>query len=302
MYVKIRSDGAIGIARGSEGEAEIAIGYGEAHMIAAALEKLAQTARSYKQTYKKTTDIGAGNRIDFERSEDGVVTIIGDGQRYICSESEVRELAKMLQKLPPIETKPASDYVDKMPRRGDFCISVRNNQDSLTMTLPEAALVRTAIAASLNGRYYEEHITMSERVVSVLRSSNLKWSISSDSNAVKFTAYEVETLLNGFNNAILDVIMDNVKSLGSDDIADIRVKSHIQRMEQDTAKALEEYKNAGNVVRELTKRTKKILGTSMDADMRVQEFVKMCQFVHKSVDPKFRDPLFKLFSTVFVPG
>ena len=127
MYVKIRSDGAIGIARGSEGAAEIAIGYGEAHMIAAALEKLAQTARSYKQTYKKTTDVGAGNRIDFEHSESGIITIAGDGQKYVCSEPEVRKLAKMLQKLPPIETKPASDYVDKTPAKGEFCISVRNS-------------------------------------------------------------------------------------------------------------------------------------------------------------------------------
>ena len=301
MYVKIRSDGAIGIARGSEGDSEIAIGYGEAHMIAAALEKLAQTARNYKQAYKKTTDVGAGNRIDFERTEDGVITITGDGQRYICEEPEIRDLAKMLKKLPPIETKPASDYVDKIPKHGDFCISVSNNQASLSLTLPEAALVKTSIAASLNGRYYEEHI-VGERELRVLRSSNLKWEISAEENSVKFTAYEVEALLNGLNSAILDVIMDNVKSLGSDDIADIRVKSHIQRMEQDTAKALAESKDAKNIVRELTKRTKKILGTSMDADLRMQEFVKMCQYVHKSVDPRHRIPLFKLFSTVFVAG
>ena len=301
MYVKIRSDGAIGIARGSEGNSEIAIGYGEAHMIAAALEKLAQTARNYKQTYKKTTDVGAGNRIDFERTEAGVITITGDGQRYICEEPEIRDLAKMLKKLPPIETKPASDYVDKIPKHGDYCISVSNNQASLSLTLPEAALVKTSIAASLNGRYYEEHI-VGERELRVLRSSNLKWEISAEENSVKFTAYEVEALLNGLNNAILDVIMDNVKSLGSDDIADIRVKSHIQRMEQDTAKVLEESKYAKNVVRELTKRTRKILGTSMDADLRMREFVKMCQYVHKSIDPRYRAPLFKLFSTVFVAG
>jgi hypothetical protein len=301
MYVKIRSDGAIGIARGSEGDSEIAIGYGEAHMIAAALEKLAQTARNYKQTYKKTTDVGAGNRIDFERTEAGVITITGDGQRYICEEPEIRDLAKMLKKLPPIETKPASDYVDKIPKHGDYCISVSNNQASLSLTLPEAALVKTSIAASLNGRYYEEHI-VGERELRVLRSSNLKWEISAEEASVKFTAYEVEALLNGLNSAILDVIMDNVKSLGSDDIADIRVKSHIQRMEQDTAKALVESKDAKNIVRELTKRTKKILGTSMDADLRMQEFVKMCQYVHKSVDPRHRIPLFNLFSTVFVAG
>ena len=73
-------------------------------------------------------------------------------------------------------------------------------------------------------------------------------------------------------------------------------------MEQDTAKALAESKDAKNIVRELTKRTRKILGTSMDADLRMQEFVKMCQYVHKSVDPRYRIPLFKLFSTVFVAG
>jgi hypothetical protein len=300
MYVKIRSDGAIGIARGSEGAAEIAIGYGEAHMIAAALEKLAQTARSYKQAYKKTTDVGAGNRIDFERSESGVITITGDGQKYICSESEIRKLAKMLQKLPPIDTKPASDYVEKTSAKGQFCISVRNNQNTITLTLPEAALVKTSIAASLDGRYFEEHLKIGERLLSILRSSNLKWEISDGSNTVKFTAYEVEALLNGFNSAILDVIMDNVKSFGSDDIADIRVKSHIQRIERDTAKILEENKSAKSFVKELTKRTKKVLGTNIDANLRMDEFVKMCLYVQKKIEPQYLESVFSLFSSVFI--
>ena len=64
MYVKIRTDGAVGIGKGTEGSAEITLGYGEAHMIAAALDKLAQTARSYKQIYKKTTDVGGGHKIE----------------------------------------------------------------------------------------------------------------------------------------------------------------------------------------------------------------------------------------------
>jgi hypothetical protein len=92
LYVKIRKDGAVGIGKGTEGRAEITLGYGEAHMIAAALEKLAQTARNYKQTYKKTTDVGGGNRIDFERAEDGTITVSGDSQTYFLTESEVRSL------------------------------------------------------------------------------------------------------------------------------------------------------------------------------------------------------------------
>ncbi|MGY5875719.1 MAG: hypothetical protein RTU30_08235, partial [Candidatus Thorarchaeota archaeon] len=199
----IRRDGAIGIGRGTEGLREIAIGYGEAHMIAAALEKLAQTARSYKQTYKKTTDVGAGNKIDFERSADGVVTLIGDGHSYFCTEEEIRNLSRMLMNLPPIEISPASAFVDKITPRNNICLVIKNGGQELELSLPEAALVRTAIQASIRGKYYEEHITVGKNSISVMRTSDLKWELGSDNTKVKFTAYEIESLIAGLTNGIL---------------------------------------------------------------------------------------------------
>ncbi|MFW9802285.1 MAG: hypothetical protein ACFFFC_06520 [Candidatus Thorarchaeota archaeon] len=299
MYVKIRTDGAVGIGRGTDGAAEITLGYGEAHMIAAALEKLAQTARSYKQTYHKTTDVGGGNKIDFERSEDGTITVAGDRQKYVCTETEIRELAEKLKRLPPVEVAPASDYVKKTTPKQGYCIAVMNGGQTISLKLAEAALMKTAVQGSLDSRFYDEKIVIGDRELTVNRSSDLKWKLSDESTDVKFTAYEVEALIAGLHNGMLDVIMDMVKALGSDDLADIRVKSQIQRIEQDSAKILGEYKKARSIVGEITKSARKIIGTKEDADARTNRFIQICRYVQSKVDPTYKEPLLNLISDTF---
>ncbi|UCE10035.1 MAG: hypothetical protein JSW61_13855 [Candidatus Thorarchaeota archaeon] len=300
MYVKIRTDGALGIGRGTEGKAEIAIGYGEAHMIAAALEKLAQTARSYRQTYRKTTDVGAGNKIDFERADDGRISLIGDGQQYYCTEEEIRELAEKLKHLPPVEVAPASDYVEKAAPKDGFCVLVKNGGKQIKLKLPDAALVKAAVKSSLDSRFFEENIKIGDRTLAINRSSDLKWSLSSDNESVRFTAYEVEALLAGLHNTILDVLMDAVKSKGSDKIADIRVKSQIQRIEQEATKVLAEHSKGKGIIKQLTKVANQILGTGTDADARAHDFIRLCNYIHSKLEPEFLEPLFEILSFTLV--
>ncbi|MFW9920199.1 MAG: hypothetical protein ACFFED_11400 [Candidatus Thorarchaeota archaeon] len=301
MYVKIRRDGAIGLGRGTEGAEEITLGYGEAHMIAAALDKLAQTARSYKQTYKKTTDVGKGNKIDFERAEDGSIIIAGDGQRYICTEKQVRELSEVLKHLPPVEVAPPSDYVNKTRPNQGFCLVLQNGGNSIPLMLHEAALLKTSVNSSIGGKFYKERIKIGGRDLMVERSSDLKWKISSSDQEVKFTAFEVEGLIQGLHNGVLDVLMDLVKSFGSDSLADIRVKSHIQRVEQETAKLFQDDKSGKGLAKSIVKSSRKIIGTGEDAESRTLEFIDLCNYVHASVNPEHHETLFKLFSSVFVP-
>ncbi|MHA2379864.1 MAG: hypothetical protein ACXADO_05635 [Candidatus Thorarchaeota archaeon] len=299
MYVKIRSDGAVGIGRANEGDAEITLGYGEAHMIAAALEKLAQTARSYKQVYHKTTDVGAGNKIEFERAEDGTISIAGDRQLYYCSEAEIRELAEKLKQLPPVEVAPSSDYAQKIAPSQGYSIEVTNGGQAIRLRLGEAALMKTAVQSSLDSRYFDENMVIGDRSLRVERSSDLKWQLSDKSTTVKFTAYEVEALIAGIHNGILDVIMDMVKSLGSDDLADIRVKSQVQRIEQEAAKLLKEHKSGKSIVRNLTKNARRILGPGEDADARTHRFIELCRFVQGKTDPPIHGPLLDLLSETF---
>ncbi|MFX1263080.1 MAG: hypothetical protein ACFFAZ_13410, partial [Promethearchaeota archaeon] len=284
---------------GTDGAAEITLGYGEAHMIAAALEKLAQTARSYKQTYHKTTDVGGGNKIDFERAEDGTISVSGDRQTYVCTEAEIRELAEKLKHLPPVEVAPASDYVKKTTPKQGYCISVMNGGQTISLKLADAALMKTAVQGSLDSRFYDEKIVIGDRELTVNRSSDLKWQLRDESTTVKFTAYEVEALIAGLHNGILDVIMDTVKALGSDDLADIRVKSQVQRVEQESAKILGEYKKAKSVVREISKGTKRIIGTGEDADARTNRFIEMCRYVQSKVDPIYQETLLNLLTETF---
>jgi hypothetical protein len=300
MYVKIRQDGAIGIGRATEGSAEITLGYGEAHMIAAALDKLAQTARTYKQTYHKTTDVGGGNRIDFERADDGTIIISGDRNTYICTEPEIRALSEKLKHLPPVSVAPPSDFVKKTPPREGMCLRVMNGGASFPLRLPEAAVVKTAVISSINARYYDDPVMIGQRTLLVRRSSDLKWELSDGSQTVKFTAFEIEALVTGLHNGILDVLMDVVKSFGSDDISDIRVKSQLQRIEQETAALFTEGKDSKGLVKELTKRAKKILGIHELADERANRFIDMCNYVYGSVDTAHLERLFDLFSKVFV--
>lgn len=296
----MRKDGAVGLGRGSEGTAEITLGYGEAHMVAAALEKLAQTARSYKQSYVKTTDVGSGNKIDFERTTDGAIMLSGDGHSYICTEDEVKEVADVLRHLPPVQAIPSSDYAQKVQPKEGYCIAVKSGGKSLMLKLHEAALLKTAVVTSLDGKFYEENIVIGDRRVALQRTSDLKWELSVDDDKLKFTAFEVEALVNGLHNATLDSLMDLVKSMGSDKIADIRVKSVIQRLEQDATKILEQEKKARSIVKSLARSAEKILGPGSDADARTREFIEMCKYVYSAVEPAYYEPLFGLFTAVFV--
>jgi len=300
MYVKIRQDGSLGIGRGTEGDAEITMGFGEAHMIAAALEKLAQTARNHKQTYLKTTNVGGGNKIDFVRADDGTITISGDKQTYTCTEPEIRELATKLRHLPQIEVAPSSDYVKKTTPNNGMCLMVTNGGQSFSLRLPEAALLKTAIRSSIDSRYYDETIAIGQRKIIASRTSDLKWQLRSGENIVKFTAFEIEALVAGLHNGILDVLMDLVKSFGSDDISDIRVKSVLQRIEQDTMKIFGEDKDGKSIAKELTKRTRSIIGIGEFADERADRFIEMCKYVYGKLDTNWVEAIFDLFAKAFV--
>jgi len=300
VYVKIRQDGALGIGRGTEGDAEITMGYGEAHMVAAALEKLAQTARSYKQEYLKTTDVGGGNKITFDRADDGTITILGDRQSYICTESEIRQLAEKLKHLPPVEVAPPSDYVKKITPSDGMCLVVTNGGNSIKLRLPEAAIIKTSIKSSLDSRFFDETVTVGQRKITVSRSSDLKWQLSGEDTTVRFTAYEIEALVAGLHNGILDVLMDVVKGFGADDVSDIRVKSQLKRVEQDATDIFGEDKNAKGLVRDIAKRAKKIIGIDEFADERANKFIDMCNHVYANMNTDYIEPLFNLFSKVFV--
>ena len=104
----------------------------------------------------------------------------------------------------------------------------------------------------------------------------------------------------GLHNGILDVLMDLVKSFGADDISDIRVKSVLQRIEQETAKVFGEDKEWKGVVKDLTKRTKAIIGIGEYADERADHFIEMCKYVYRKIDTKYIEPLFDLFASAFV--
>ncbi|MFW9797693.1 MAG: hypothetical protein ACFFE2_11690 [Candidatus Thorarchaeota archaeon] len=297
MYVKIRSDGSLGIGRGTEGTAEITMGYGEAHMVAAALDKLAQTARSYKQEYLKTTGVG---KITFARDDEGTIMISGDRQNYICTEAEVRQMSERLKHLPPVEVAPPSDYVKKMTPTDGRCLVVTNGGNSLQIRLPEAAIIKTAVKSSIDSRYFDEVIAVGQRKLTVNRSSDLKWQLSSDDTTVRFTAYEIEGLVAGLHNGILDVLMDVVKSFGADDVSDIRVKSQLKRIEQDATEIFGEDKAAKGLVRDITKSARKIIGINELADERADKFIEMCNHVYSSLNTSYIEPLFDLFSKVYV--
>ncbi|MHA2024703.1 MAG: hypothetical protein ACW98U_02285 [Candidatus Thorarchaeota archaeon] len=300
MYIKIRADGALGIGRGTEGTEEITLGYGEAHMVAAALEKLAATARSYKQEYLKTTNVGGGNKITFDRADDGKITISGDRQIYICTEAEIRQMAERLKNLPPVEVAPPSDYVKKIKPSQGMCLAITNGGQTINVKLPEAAIIKTALRSSIESRFFDEPISYGMRKITISRSSDLKWQLNDESTTVRFTAYEIEALVAGLHNGILDVLMDVVKSFGADDVSDIRVKSQLKRVEQEATELFAEDKSAKGLVRDLTKRTKKIIGIDEFADERADRFIDMCNHVYGKMNTDYVEPLFDLFSKMFV--
>ena len=300
MYIKIRSDGSLGLGRGTEGTEEITLGYGEAHMVSAALEKLAQTARSYKQEYLKTTNVGGGNKITFDRADDGTITISGDRQTYICTEDENRQMADRLKNLPPVEVAPPSDYVKKIKPSEGMCLNITNGGNSIRVRLPEAAIIKTALRSSINSRFFDEPIQVGKRKITISRSSDLKWQLNDESTIVRFTAYEIEALVAGLHNGILDVLMDVVKSFGADDVSDIRVKSQLKRVEQEATELFAEDKSGKGLVRDLTKKTKKIIGIGEFADARADVFIDMCNHVYGKMNTNYVEPLFNLFSKMFV--
>ena len=300
MYVKIRKDGSLGIGRGTEGSAEITMGYGEAHMVAAALDKLAQTARSYKQEYLKTTSVGGGNKIIFERDDDGMISISGDKQTYVCTEAEIRRMSEKLKHLPPVEVAPPSDYVKKIAPSEGLCLAVTNGGNTIRIRLPEAAVMKTSLLSSIDSRFFDDEIAIGQRKLSVSRSSDLKWQLVGDGTTVRFTAYEIEALVAGLHNGILDVLMDVVKSFGADDVSDIRVKSQLKRVEQDATEIFGEDKGAKGLVKDITKRAKKIIGIQEHADERAINFIEMCNHVYSKMDTEYIEPLFDLFSKIYV--
>ncbi|MFW9807410.1 MAG: hypothetical protein ACFFFK_11840, partial [Candidatus Thorarchaeota archaeon] len=128
----------------------------------------------------------------------------------------------------------------------------------------------------------------------------LKWQIVSDDVTVRFTAYEIEALVAGLHNGILDVLMDVVKSFGADDVSDIRVKSQLKRVEQDATDIFGEDKSAKGLVRDIAKRARKIIGIQEHADERANNFIDMCNYVYSKLNTEYIEPLFDLFSKVYV--
>ena len=269
-------------------------------MVAAALDKLAQTARSYKQEYLKTTGVGGGNKILFDRTDDGTISISGDRQTYVCTEAEVRQLSERLKHLPPVEVAPPSDYVKKITPSGGMCLVITNGGNSINIRLPEAAIIKTAVKSSIDSRFFDEVIAIGQRKITVSRSSDLKWQVSGEGTTVRFTAYEIEAFVAGLHNGVLDVLMDVVKSFGADDVSDIRVKSQLKRIEQDATDIFGEDRAAKGLVRDITKRAKKIIGIEELADERANKFIEMCNHVYAKMNTTYIEPLFDLFSKVYV--
>jgi hypothetical protein len=181
-----------------------------------------------------------------------------------------------------------------------MCLNITNGGKSVKVKLPEAAIIKTALRGSIDSRYFDEQIVVGQRKITVSRSSDLKWQLSDESSTVRFTAYEIEALVAGLHNGILDVLMDVVKSFGSDEVSEIRVKSQLKRVEQITTELFAEDKGAKGLVKDITKRTKKIVGIEEYADERANRFIDMCNYVYGKINTSYVEPLFDLFSKVFV--
>ena len=94
--------------------------------------------------------------------------------------------------------------------------------------------------------------------------------------------------------------MDEVKNFGADDVSDIRVKSQLKRIEQDAINIFGEDKGAKGLVKDITKRAKKIIGIDELADERANKFIEMCNHVYAKMNTTYIEPLFDLFSKVYV--
>ncbi|MGD9396209.1 MAG: hypothetical protein PVJ05_07265, partial [Candidatus Thorarchaeota archaeon] len=61
-----------------------------------------------------------------------------------------------------------------------------------------------------------------------------------------------------------------------------------------------EDKGAKGLVRDISKRAKKIIGIDELADERADKFIEMCNHVYANMNTAYVEPLFELFSKVFV--
>ena len=301
MYVKIIDDESVGIGRGTDIGSEIVFSYAEAREVASAFEKLAQTAGKYKHTYKKIGLVGEGRTIKLGRSEDGTIIISGNGRIFYCKEDEIRNLAELLKKLPRIDVAPSSDYVRKIKLENGVCIRLANDGKTVKLTLQEAALLSVALESSKECMYYKDIIQVSERTLTVEMGLHPKRKITMGNNSVEFASHEIDAVIEGLQNSIMDVITDTIKTMSTDSMVDVRVKSRAKRIEQDTLKILAKNKKVKEIARKFAKSTSRILAPNLDADLQTKEFIKLCKYVYSELDSRYLDSIIELFNSTFLP-
>jgi hypothetical protein len=301
MYVRIRRDGNIGIGRGTEINEEIVFSFAEAEEVAAAFEKLTQTTGKYKHSYKKIGSAGETKKIKLGRTEDDTILIAGDGQIFLCIEDEIRNLVHELKNLPRRDVAPSSDYVHKIKPDDGKAILLKNAGKSIKVTLQEAALLKIALESSLASVYYKDNIKIGRREILVEKNLSLKWRITIGNNSIIFESHEIDALIEGLQNSIMDVLTDTIKSMSTDSLIDVRIKARAKRVEEDTLKILSEHKKVKTIAKQLAKTTARILTPNLDSDMQTNDFIEMCRSVYSEQDSKYFEPLFKLFTLTFLP-
>ena len=301
MYVKILDDGNIGIGRGTDVGSEIVFSYAEARDVAAAFEKLAQTAGKYKHSYKKIGLTGQGRTIKLGRTEDDRIIVSGDGQIFYCKEKEIRDLVQLLKDIPRIEVAPSSDYVHKTRLEAGVCIAITNGEKTLKLTLQEAALLSVSLESSKESMYYKDIINIGDRTLLVDMGLHLKRKIAIGNNVVEYASHEIDALIEGLHNSIMDVLTDTIKSMSTDSMVDVRIKSRAKRIEQDTLKILGNNKKAKEIARKFARMTRKILAPNTDADLQTKEFIELCKFVYSELDSRNLESMSELIMATFLP-
>ena len=301
MYVKILDDGKVGIGRGTDVGSEIVFSYAEARDVAAAFEKLAQTAGKYKHSYKKIGLAGESRTIKLGRTEDDKIIISGDNQIFLCKEEEIRNLVQLLKNIPRIEVAPSSDYVHKIQLTDGICIAITNDGKTVKLTLQEAALLSVALESSKESMYYKDIINIGERSLVVDMGLHLKRKITVGNNSVEYASHEIDALIEGLQNSIMDVLTDTIKSMSTDSMVDVRVKSRAKRVEQDILKILAKNKKVKDLASKFARMTRKILAPNTDADVQTKQFIELCRYVYSELDPKYLESISELFNATFLP-
>jgi hypothetical protein len=301
MYVKILDNGNIGIGRGTDVGSEIVFSYAESRDVAAAFEKLAQTAGKYKHSYKKIGLAGQGRTIKLGRTEDDRIIVSGDGQIFYCKEKEIRDLVQLLKNIPRIEVAPSSDYVHKTRLEAGVCIALTNGEKTLKLTLQEAALLSVSLESSKESMYYKDIINIGDRTVLVDMGLHLRRKIAIGNNVVEYASHEIDALIEGLHNSIMDVLTDTIKSMSTDSMVDVRIKSRAKRIEQDTLNILGKNKKAKEIARKFERMTGKILAPNTDADLQTKEFIELCKFVYSDLDSRNLESMFELIMATFLP-